>query len=162
MIFRQDLWKVLLVFLPSLSFFSHFSTVLAGPLSLSSLHVFLFSFHSSTLFLLKYSRGLHARVVWKGVSLQRGVVVAGVLIGFGGEEKSFIFSLYAFIPLLKCGVCLDARCSYPSTFFWLSLNRFFHVFLLVLVGLVLFLFFLNKVLQCCYQFLVINYPFMVM
>jgi hypothetical protein len=32
---------------------------------------------------------------------------------------------------------LDVGCSYPSISFWLSLDRFFHVFHLVLVGLFL-------------------------
>jgi hypothetical protein len=48
-----------------------------------------------------------------------GVVAARITAGFGGEEKSSLFPLHAFIPLLKCsGLCLDARCSYPSTIFF--------------------------------------------
>jgi len=76
------------------------------------------------------------------VSLQvGGVVAARIAIGFGGEEKSSLFPLHAFIPLLKCsGLYVDARRSYPSTIFLLSLDRFFHVFHLVLAGLFLSLF----------------------
>jgi len=61
-----------------------------------------------------------------------GVAAARVVAGFGGEENSSIFPLYACIPLIKYGgLCLDVGCSYPSTLFWLSLEQFSHVFHLV-------------------------------
>jgi len=85
--------------------------------------------------------------VFKGVTCKggldrsffvRGAAAARVAAGFGREENTSLFPLHAFIPLLKYGgLCLDVGCSYPSTSFWLSLDRFFHVFHLVLAGLFL-------------------------
>ena len=78
---------------------------------------------------------------------KRGTAAAKVTTSFGGEKKNHLFPLNAFIPLLKCGgLCLDVGCSYPSTLFWLILDWFFRVFLLVLAGL-LFFFFCKWVLQ---------------
>jgi len=92
MIFRHDLGKVLMVFLLPLSIFLSFLYCSSRPSILFLSSCFRFSFQSSTPFSLKYSRGVHARMVWMIVSLQEGgAAAASVVASFGWEEKSSLF-----------------------------------------------------------------------
>ena len=116
--FMQALRKVLVVFLPLflLVFLSFCCS--SRPSKLFFSLCFRLSIHSPTLFLLKHSRGWHARWFEWGFFVRGGATIARVVVGFGGKEKSFIFPLLAFILPLKCdGLCLGIGCSYPCSLF---------------------------------------------
>jgi hypothetical protein len=134
-------YLVLVVFLLSLSVFLSFIYYSNRPFIPFLSSCFQFSFLSSTFFSLKYSWELTCRGGLDKTFFAKGGLLKSGLLPVLRERKSHLFPLHAFIPLLKCGgLCLDARCSYPNTFFGLSLDPFFHVIHLVLSGLFLFFF----------------------
>jgi len=104
--FRQDLGKVLVVFFSSFLFFVLLLFVFpTGPLFFSSLYVFLFSFHFSTLLSLKNLM----RVTWKewfGWKFCKRGAATRVMLSVLRERKSHLFflslHLYSFLNEVGC------------------------------------------------------------